>query len=97
VSSAGLVVKLGAAGWSLRSEEVDVLIEWLNADGSQEAQSLTRDLTDRRAMQMPTPMQTLGIDGIAAVRSVLCGTDLSKSDYHGLRGLQAAICTELPA
>ena len=72
MSGAGLAVKLGAAGWSLRGEEVDVLIEWLNADGSQEAQSLTRDLTDRRETQMPTPTQTLGMDDIAAVRSVLC-------------------------
>jgi len=89
VGKQGTVLRLGAEGWSIRADEVDVLLGWLAADGSLEAQAFSRTIRDELLRQRPQPVR-LGLDDIAALRAVLCGVEMG--DYHGLRGIQAAIC-----
>lgn len=91
-SEPGLVLKVGASGWRLRPDEVDVLTDWLRAQRSLRASALKENIAARRSAVQPAPL-TLGPDDIQAVRSVLCGTDLG--DYHGLIALQTAVCDEI--
>jgi len=51
--------------------------------------SLPARIEEQLATTQPRPL-TLGLDDIAALRSVLCGAELG--DFHGLIALQAAVC-----
>lgn len=82
-------INLGATRHSLTLPEAGVLRDWLSDTRSLAAQALAKSLGDEMEANQPQGIR-LGLDDIAALRSVLCGPKLS--GLPGLEGLQTALC-----
>ncbi len=82
-------ISLGAARHALTLPEAEILRDWLTDTGSTASQTLARLIREEIDADRPQGIR-LGLDDIAALRSVLCETGLS--DVPGLEGLQAVLC-----
>jgi hypothetical protein len=80
---------LGAARHALTLPEAGVLRDWLGDTRALAAQSLAASLRKELDANRPHFIQ-LGLDDIAALRSVLCETKLS--GLPGLESLKTALC-----
>jgi len=82
-------INLGATRHTLTLPEAGVLRDWLSDTRALAAQTLATSLREAMGAMQPRVIR-LGLDDIAALRSVLCETKLS--GLPGLEGLQAALC-----
>lgn len=88
-----LELRLGAAVYPLTPVEVEVMRDWLQGTRSLAAQALSARVTEKLdAEKVRSRSLTLGLDDIAALRDVICGTDVGNHD--GLRTLRTALCAD---
>jgi len=86
---AGIEISLGATRHSLSSAEAEILREWLTEEGSTGGETLATLIRDEEASTRPLGIR-LGLDDIAALRSVLCEMEIK--GLAGLEALQVVLC-----
>ncbi len=91
MSEHALELRLGAAAYPLTHVEAEIVRDWLQGAPSLAAKALSVRVTEKLdADKMRSRSLTLGLDDIAALREVICGTDVGNHD--GLASLRTALC-----
>ncbi|MGZ8782213.1 MAG: hypothetical protein ACXWZB_01805 [Gaiellaceae bacterium] len=85
----GIEISLGATRHPLSPAEAEILRDWLTEKGSTGGETLATLIRDEEASSRRLGIR-LGLDDIAALRSVLCETEIS--GLAGLEALQAVLC-----
>ena len=91
MSEHALELRLGAAAYPLTHVEAEIVRDWLQGARSLAAKALSARVNEKLdAEKVRSRSLTLGLDDIAALRDVICGTDVGNHD--GLRSLRTALC-----
>jgi hypothetical protein len=91
MSDHAVELRLGAVAYPLTHVEAELVRDWLQGARSFPAKALSARVTEKLdAEQMRSRSLTLGLDDIAALREVICGTDVGNHD--GIRSLRTALC-----